>query len=92
LALLGRQRPADGTLTFGQVAHVVRQRAPASARLEHAGQHADVHVDRAVGLARVMALTLVVGDRLRGDGSQRYVTEVAFQGDQPLFLELDRAR
>ncbi|ODS54082.1 MAG: hypothetical protein ABS36_11590 [Acidobacteria bacterium SCN 69-37] len=91
LALVGCQRPADRTLTFGQVAHVVRQRTPSAARLEDARQHADIHIDGPVGLARVMALALVVGNSLRGDSGQRHVAEVTLQGDQPLFLELDRA-
>src|SRR5690606_21906406 len=40
----------------------------------------------------VVALALVLRDRLCGDGGERHVAEVALQRDEPPFLELDRAR
>ena len=79
-------------LALRQVAHVLRQRSPTAAGLEHARQHADVHVDGAVRDSRVVARALEVGDRRRRDRRQRRIAEMLLDEAQALLLELDRSR
>jgi hypothetical protein len=71
---------------------MVRQRAPSTAGFEHAGQHADIHVDGAIRSALIVARALVVGDHFRRDSGERHVSKVPLQRDEPLLLELDGAR
>jgi hypothetical protein len=52
------QRSADGMLTLRQVANMVRQGSPTAAGLEHARQHAHVHIDGAVRDAGLVARAL----------------------------------
>jgi hypothetical protein len=53
-AHLGRQRSSDGPLTLWQVLDVISERSPAAAELQHPTQHANIHVDRAIGNAGVV--------------------------------------
>jgi hypothetical protein len=71
---------------------VIRQRPPPAAGLQHPRQHADIHVDRAIGFTAVMTDTLKVCDRRRGDRRERHVlAEVLLDDAEPLFLEFDCA-
>ena len=62
------------------------------AAVEHARQHTDVHVDRAVRNARVVTRALELRNRGRRDRLERHVAEVLLDEAQPFFLELDRPR
>ena len=77
LAFLPGQGAADGMLALRQVVDMVRERSPATARLQHARQHADVHVDRAVRDAGLVPRPLEVRDRSCRDRRQGHVAEVA---------------
>ena len=92
LPLLWRQCATDRTLALGQVLHVIRERSPPAAGLEHPRQHADVHVDRAVRDAGLVPRALELRDRRRGDRRERHVAEVLLDEAEPFLLELDRAR
>ena len=63
LPLLWRQCATGGALALRQVLHVIRERSPSAARFEHARQHADVHVDRAVPDAGLVPRAWELGDR-----------------------------
>ncbi len=92
LPLLWRQCATDRTLALGQVLHVIRERPPATAGLEHPRQHADVHVDRAVRDAGLVPRVLELRDRRRRDGRERHVAKVLLDEAQSFFFELDRPR
>ena len=77
LPLLWRQCATDRMLALRQVLHVVRERPPSTAGLEHARQHADVHVDRAVRDAGLVTRALELRDRRRRDRGERHVAEVS---------------
>src|SRR5260221_14745780 len=79
-------------LALGQVANVLGQRSPTPAGLEHAGQHPDVHVDRPVRDAGVVARALKVSDRGRGNRRERHVSEMPLDEGQALLLELECPR
>ena len=79
-------------LALRQVVDVVRERPPTAAGLEHARQHADVHVDRAVRDAGLVPRALELRDRLRRDRGERHVAEVLLDEAESFLLELDRAR
>ena len=85
------QRSADGPLPLGEVMDVIRQRSPPAAELQHARQHADIHVDRAIRDAGVVTGALKVGDRRRRDRGERHVAKVLLDDAEPLLLEFDRA-
>ena len=70
-AFFGCERTADRMLAFRKVVDVLSECAPPTARLEHARQHADVHVDRAVRDAGLVAGTLEGCDRLCGDRASK---------------------
>ena len=70
---------------------MIRERSPPAAELQHPRQHADIHVDRAIGYAGVVTGTLKVGDCRRGDRGERHVAEVLLDDAEPLLLEFDRA-
>ena len=92
LPLLWRQRATDRTLALRQVLHVIRERSPSAAGLEHPRQHADVHVDGAVRDAGIVTRALELRDRRRRDRGERHVAEVLLDEAEPLLLELDRPR
>ena len=92
LPFLWRQCAADRTLALGEVMDVIRERSPPAAGLEHARQHADVHVDRAVRDAGIVPRALELRDRRRRDRGERHVAEVLLDEAEPFLLELDRAR
>jgi len=92
LPFFGCQGTADRVLTLREIVDLVGQRPPPAAGLQHARQHADVHVDRAVRDAGLVTRALKLGDRLRRDCRKRHVAEVFLHEAQSLFLELDPAR
>ena len=70
---------------------VISQRSPPAAELQHPRQHADIHVDRAIGDAGVVTGALKVCDRRRRDRGERHVAKVLLDDAEPLLLEFDRA-
>lgn len=89
--LLACQRSADGPLTLWQILHVIRERSPSAAELQHPRQHADIHVDRAIRDAGVVTGTLEVGDCRRRDRGEPHVAEVLLDDAKPLFLDTARS-
>lgn len=92
LPFFGCQGTADRVLTLWEIVDVIRQCPPPATRLEHARQHAYVHIDRAVRDAGLVTRSLELGDRLRRDCRKRNVAKVFLDETQSLFFELDRAR
>ncbi|HKY23408.1 MAG TPA: hypothetical protein VJM31_19485 [Vicinamibacterales bacterium] len=78
-------------LSFREIADVVGERPPPATGLEHARQHPDVHVDRAVRDTCLVPRALKLGNRRRGDRRERHVAEVLLDEAEPFFFELDRA-
>jgi hypothetical protein len=79
-------------LSLRETVDVVCERPPPAARLEHARQHTDVHVDRAVRNAGLVTRALELRNRGRRDRRERHVAEVLLDETQPFFFELDRPR
>ena len=79
-------------LSLREVVDVVGERPPPAAGLEHARQHTDVHVDRAVRDAGLVPRALELRDRRRRDRRERHVAEMLLDEAQPFLLELDRPR
>jgi hypothetical protein len=71
---------------------MVRQGPPTAAGLQHARQHAHVHVDRPVRDAGLVARPLEAGNCRRCDRGERHVAEVLLDETQAFFFELDRPR
>ena len=71
---------------------VIGERPPPATGLEHARQHTNVHVDRAVRDAGLVPRALKLGDRRRGDRRERDVAEVLLDEAEPFLFQLDRAR
>jgi hypothetical protein len=70
---------------------VISQRSPPATELQHPRQHADIHVDRAIGNAGVVTGTLKLCDCRRRDRGERDVAKVLLDDAEPLLLELDGA-
>ena len=79
-------------LSLREIVDVVCERPPPATGLEHARQHTDVHVDRAVRDAGLVPRALELRDRRRGDRRERHVAEVLLDEAEPFLLQLDRAR
>ena len=92
LPFLCCQGAADWMLSLREIVDVVGERAPPATGLEHARQHTDVHVDRAVRDAGLVTRALKLRDRRRRDRRERHVAEVFLDEAQPFFFELDRPR
>jgi len=83
------QGAAHWPLTLRKVVDVISKRSPSAAELQHPRQHADVHVDRAIGDAGVVTCALEVRDGRGCDRGERRVAKVLLDDAEPLFLELD---
>ena len=92
LPLLCCQGAADWMLSFRETVDVVCERPPPATGLEHARQHTDVHVDRAVRDAGLVTRALELRNRRRGDRRERHVAEVLLDEAQPFLFELDCPR